>query len=138
MLNETVFDETMPDEIGLNKATTFSVVWSSAQTAVLRLFQIIDIRLALLMGLAAFMLAVGFDSSGHPAAAADLVTRSSPVPVKLASAPSSPGRETGEPWTSEVPLATSHHLRYGGLTRAIITNSHLTDAHFLTDLPAQR
>ena len=97
MLNETVFDETMPDEIGLNKATTFSVVWSSAQTAVLRLFQIIDIRLALLMGLAAFMLVVGFDLSGHPAAAADMGTRSSPVPVKLASAPSSPGRETGEP-----------------------------------------
>ena len=133
-----MLNETGPDETELNKPTAAAVVWSSVQNAGLRLFQIIDMRLALVMGLAAFMLAVGFDSSGHPAAAADLATRYSPVPVKLASVPPSSGWETGEPRASEVPLATSRHLRYGGLTRALITNSHLTDARFFVDLPAQR
>jgi hypothetical protein len=102
------------------------------------MLQVIDIRLALLIGLAAFMLAVGFDSSGNQAKAADLVTQSSLMPVRV-SAPAAfaPDNSFFVPSATagDAQLATARRLRHGNLTSAIITNNRLTDAHFFTDLP---
>jgi hypothetical protein len=67
----------------LNDTKSSSTFWSSVQDAVFWVLQIVDIRLALAIGLAAFMLAVGFDSSGNKAEAADLVTSASLVPVSV-------------------------------------------------------
>lgn len=122
----------------LNDTESSATFWASVQDIAFQVLQIIDIRLALLIGLAAFMLAVGFDSSGNRAEAADLVTRASLVPVRVsAQATSSPGSFTVDapPLASDAQLATARRLRHGTLTSAIMTNNRLTEAHFFTDLP---
>lgn len=116
-----------------------SSLWTSIQDAVFHVVQIIDLRLALLIGLAAFMLAVGFDSSGNRAEAADLVTRSSVVPVSVRMAEASSSYAfAGEPLVGDAQLATARRLRHGSLTSAIITSNRLTGAHFFIDLPSEQ
>ena len=124
----------------LNDTESSANFWASVQDVALQVLQIIDIRLALLIGLAAFMLAVGFDSSGNRAEAADLVTYASPVPVRVLAPTGSPGGfENGFGLTAandEAQFATARRLRHGTLTSAIMTSNRLTEAHFFTDLPA--
>lgn len=119
----------------LNDTDTPTTVWASAQDLALQVLQAIDIRLALLLGLAAFLIAVSFDSSGNPAEAADLAMHGAPVPVVITAAP----QPVAERFASDAAaqLATARRLHHGGLTSAIITNNRLTDAHFFTDLPLQ-
>jgi hypothetical protein len=115
-----------------------STVWASIQNAVFQVVQIIDIRLALLIGLAAFMLAVGFDSSGNRAEAADLVTGSALVPVSVrVSEASASYAFAGEPLAGSDQLVTARRLRHGSLTSSIITSNRLTGAHFFVDLPSE-
>ena len=124
----------------LNDNESSAAFWSSVQDVVIQVLQVIDIRLALLIGLAAFMLAVGFDSSGNPAEAADLVTQASLVPVRVSTEAVPSGNvffESSEA-IAESRLATARRLRHGNLTSAIITNNRLTEAHFFTELPAEQ
>jgi hypothetical protein len=109
--------------------------------------QIIDIRLALLIGLLAFFVAVGFDSSGHQAEAADLLrqTQASFAPAITVieggnlTADSDINGFTGQGINSDpASLATAQRLRHGILTGARMTSSRLTQAHFFTDLPSSR
>lgn len=123
----------------LNNTESSPAFWSSAQDVAIQVLQVIDIRLALLVGLAAFMLAVGFDSSGNQAEAAHLVTQASLGPVRIsAQAAASPGNSFLEPSAvaGDAQLAAARRLHHGNLTSAIITNNRLTEAHFFTDLPA--
>jgi hypothetical protein len=123
----------------LNDSESSPARWNSIQDIAIQVLQVIDIRLALLIGLATFMLAVGFDSSGNHANAADLVTQASRVPVRV-SAPvaSAPGNSYFAPSAiaDDAQLATARRLRHGNVTSAILTNNRLTEAHFFTDLPA--
>ncbi len=88
------------------------------------------------------MLAVGFDSSGNRAEAADLVTPASLVPVQVLAPATSPDDfENGFGLTAardETQFATARRLRHGTLTSAIMTSNRLTEAHFFTDLPADQ
>ncbi|WOD38937.1 hypothetical protein [Nodosilinea sp. E11] len=121
-----------------NDTESSTAFWASVQEAVFQALQIIDIRLALVIGFAVFMLAVGVDSAGNQAEAADLVTRASLLPVKVSGnvANSSPNASfRPEPLIGEAQLATARRLRHGHLTSAIMTNNRLTEAHFFTDLP---
>ncbi|WP_017302448.1 hypothetical protein [Nodosilinea nodulosa] len=118
-------------------------LWATLQAIALAVLQVLDLRLALLMGLAAFMLAVGFDSAGNPAKAADLVTQAALVPTRV-SAPTAVSGGSAvdsamEPLAAidDARQAASLRLRHGTLTSAIITSNRLTDAHFFTDLPAE-
>ncbi|TVQ06792.1 MAG: hypothetical protein EA368_16135 [Leptolyngbya sp. DLM2.Bin27] len=123
----------------LNDTESSATFWASVQDVAIQALQLIDIRLALVIGLAAFMLAVGFDSSGNRAEAADLVTRAAPVPVRVSvqAAPSPRGYAAeGALLPSDAQLATARRLRHGTLTSAIMTNNRLTEAHFFTDLPS--
>ncbi|MBW4462234.1 MAG: hypothetical protein KME47_18645 [Nodosilinea sp. WJT8-NPBG4] len=121
-----------------NNTKSSSSLWTSLQDAAFWVLQIVDIRLALVIGLAAFMLAVGFDSSGNKAEAADLVTGPSlvPVSVSVAAAPSYDSAE--QPLIKDAQLATARRLRHGSLTSAIMTSNRLTNAHFFTDLPSEQ
>lgn len=125
----------------LNDTESSTAFWSSVQDALFQAIQIIDIRLALLIGVAAFMLAVGFDSSGNQAAAADLAPGAAPVPV-MVSASFDSGVESARFQSvnpvSDAQLATARRLRHGTLTSAILTNNRLTEAHFFTELPADQ
>ena len=120
----------------LNNSEPSTTFWDSVQDIAIQVLQLIDARLALLIGLAAFMLAVGFDSSGNPAEAADLATRATLVPVRVAAAVPSNFSLEPPPAAGDAQLATARRLRHGNLTSAIITNNRLTEAHFFTDLPA--
>ncbi|PSR18370.1 hypothetical protein C8255_07765 [filamentous cyanobacterium CCP3] len=124
----------------LNDTESSTTFWSSVQDVAIQVLQVIDIRLALLIGLAAFMLAVGFDSSGNQAEAADLVTQASLVPVRVSTqAVSSTSVFFEAPEVLDAAqLTTARRLRHGNLTSAIITNNRLTDAHFFTELPAEQ
>jgi hypothetical protein len=125
----------------LNDTESSANFWASVQGVVFQALQLIDIRLALLIGLAAFMLAVGFDSSGNRAEAADLVTRASLVPVRVSAQPTPVVSGYGTDaslLSSDAQLATARRLRHGTLTSAILTNNRLTEAHFFTDLPSDR
>ncbi len=126
----------------LNDTESSANFWASVQDVALQVLQIIDIRLALLIGLAAFMLAVGFDSSGNQAEAADLVARASLVPVRVSTPVTSPdGLGDGFGLTAasdDSQLATARRLRHGTLTSAIMTSNRLTEAHFFTNLPADQ
>ncbi|MEA5449399.1 hypothetical protein VB780_12520 [Leptolyngbya sp. CCNP1308] len=123
----------------LNDHESPSTVWASIQDTVFQVVQIIDIRLALLIGLAAFMLAVGFDSSGNKAEAADLITGSASMPVSVSVAESSATYSfTGETLVDNGQIATARRLRHGSLTSSIITSNRLTEAHFFVDLPSER
>ncbi len=120
---------------------------ANLQDALFQAGQIIDIRLALLIGLLAFFVAVGFDSSGNRAEAADLLRQS-----QRASAPSVTVLEVGAFTTNDdivdftqqpakgdtSSLAMARRLRHGTLTSAVMTSSRLTQAHFFTDLPSSR
>ncbi|MBD2233222.1 hypothetical protein [Phormidium tenue] len=121
-----------------NDTKSSPTLWAYVQNAAFWVLQIVDIRLALVIGLAAFMLAVGFDSSGNQAEAADLVTGPSLVPVSVsgAAAPSYGFEE--QPLSSNPQLATARRLRHGSLTSAIMTSNRLTGAHFFTDLPLEQ
>lgn len=123
----------------LNDTESSANFWASVQDFAFNVLQIIDIRLALLIGLAAFMLAVGFDSSGNKAEAADLVTQASLVPVRVSayvtSAPGSFNVDAPQ-LIGDAQLSTARRLRHGTMTSAIMTNNRLTEAHFFTDLPS--
>ncbi|PZU95136.1 MAG: hypothetical protein DCF32_22590 [Leptolyngbya sp.] len=121
----------------LNDTKSSSTFLSFVQDVAFWVLQIVDIRLALVIGLAAFMLAVGFDSSGNRAEAADLATGSALVPVSITMTAAPTYAFEGQPQASDVQLATARRLRHGSLTSAIITNNRLTDAHFFTDLPLE-
>lgn len=130
----------------LNDTEPSTTFWASVQDVAFQVLQLIDVRLALLIGLAAFMLAVGFDSAGNRAEAADLVTRASLVPVRVSAQTNSVGSyplaasgvsEAGQ-LVDDGQLATARRLRHGTLTSAIMTNNRLTEAHFFTDLPSGR
>lgn len=121
----------------LNDTKSSSTFWSSVQDAAFWVLQIVDIRLALVIGLAAFMLAVGFDSSGNKAEAADLVTSASLVPVSVNVAAASSDAFEGPSSVGDTQLVTARRLHRGSLTRAVITNNRLTDAHFFIDLPSK-
>ncbi len=116
-----------------------STLWASVQNIAVRVLQIIDMRLALLIGLAAFMMAVGFDSSGNKAEAADLVTQASLVPVMVSAQVASPGNSFLEPSAtgSDAQMAAARRLRHSKLTSAVITKNRLTEAHLFTDLSAR-
>lgn len=98
------------------------------------LCQIIDLRLALVVGLLTFLLAVGVDSAGNAAEAATLVNPAYPpgvvvtpvAPQPATAAVVSPGLDD---------QAVARRLHHGILTSAILTNNRLTEAHFFTDLP---
>lgn len=123
----------------LNDTESSPAFWSSVQNIVIQFLQVIDIRLALLIGLSAFMLAVGFDSSGNQAEAADLVTQPALVPVKVSTqAAASPSSSLFEqpPAANDAQQAAARRLHHGNMTSAILTNNRLTEAHFFTDLPA--
>jgi hypothetical protein len=107
------------------------------QDVILHALQLIDIRLAIVIGLAAFMVAVSVDSSGNPAAAADLVNRSDLVPVTIAPAPQS-SAPSGLYEDDLAQLSSARRLHHGGLTSAIMTSNRLTDAHLFTELPANQ
>jgi hypothetical protein len=120
----------------LNNSEPSTTFWDSVQDIAIQVLQLIDARLALLIGLAAFMLAVGFDSSGNPAEAADLATRATLVPVRVSAVVPSNFSLEPAPAVGDAQLATARRLRHGNLTSAIITNNRLTEAHFFADLPA--
>jgi hypothetical protein len=120
-----------------SSSTFWASVQDAAQDVILPVLQLIDIRLAIVIGLAMFMVAVSVDSSGHPAEAADLMNQSALVPVTIAPAsqPSAPGGLYGD---DRARLSTARRLHHGSLTSAIMTNNRLTDAHFFTDLPSEQ
>lgn len=121
----------------LNDTDSPSAFWSSVQDVILHALQLIDLRLAIVIGLVTFMVAVSVDASGNPAEAADLVNRSALVPVAIAPAPqaSAPNGLYGDDLAQ---LSSAHRLHHGGLTSAIMTSNRLTDAHFFTDLPSDQ
>ncbi|MEO1068117.1 MAG: hypothetical protein AAFW95_03235 [Cyanobacteria bacterium J06638_6] len=105
----------------------------------MQVLQLIDLRLALVIGLAAFMVAVGFDSSGNQAEAADLIGQSSLAPVTLSvqAAAASPRYTPHLGSTArDTQLSATQRLRHGTLTSAIMTSSRLTEAHFFTEFPS--
>lgn len=121
----------------LNTNESSTPFWATVQGVAIQALQVIDIRLALVLGLAAFMLAVGFDSAGNQAEAADLATRTAPVPVSPSAQATLPDNNLLQPAAAigDTQLATSYRLHHGTLTSAILTNNRLTDAHLFTDLP---
>jgi hypothetical protein len=92
--------------------------------------QVIDLRLALVMALLAFVLAVSLDSAGNAAEAADLANatyRPGPLVTIVASQPS--------PSMASAPaLEAPRRLHHGLMTSAILTNNRLTEAHLFTDV----
>ncbi|MGG6241271.1 hypothetical protein ACQ4N7_21825 [Nodosilinea sp. AN01ver1] len=122
-----------------NDTESSPAFWSAVQDVAVQVIQVIDIRLALLIGLAVFMLAVGFDSSGNQAEAADLVTQSALVPVRVSARAASLDGDFFDPSAAsdDAQLVTARRLRHGSLTSAILTNNRLTEAHFFTELPAE-
>lgn len=119
---------------------------ANLQDVLLQAGQIIDIRLALLIGLIAFFIAVGFDSSGNQAEAADLLRQkplSAPTVTvserSMANARANltiSGAQSTEGGANTPGLSAAQRLRHGTLTSAMMTSSRLTQAHFFTDLPS--
>ncbi|HEY9881121.1 MAG TPA: hypothetical protein V6D29_21860 [Leptolyngbyaceae cyanobacterium] len=103
------------------------------------LIRLIDVRLALVVGLGAFLLTVGVDSNNY-ATAADL--REASVQTINLAAPhlshaasghvESEPKQTSETTYLEFDPAIAHRLSQGALTRAVFTGSHLTRAHLFT------
>lgn len=112
--------------------------WVLVQDLAYQIFQVIDLRLALVIALIGFLVTVGFDSSGHAAAAADLGRPKAAAATITLGPASIEGENAGAAFSLEVgqSLATAQRLRHGTLTSAIMTSSRLTDAHFFTDLPS--
>jgi hypothetical protein len=128
-----------------NGSESSSTVWRTIQDWLYEILKLIDVRLALAIGLIAFLVAVGFDSAGNHAAAADLANRGHSKPVVTVVTQSSmntaPAKSAGfsaqgliQP--NDPRLATARRLHHGTLTGAVITSSRLTQAHFFTDLPS--
>jgi hypothetical protein len=123
-----------------NETEPSSMFWGLVQDLAYQIFQVIDLRLALVIALIGFLVTVGFDSSGHAAAAADLgpptaaaaATTLGPASIEGETAGAAFSLEVGQSW------ATAQRLRHGTLTSAIMTSSRLTDAHFFTDLPSRQ
>ena len=98
--------------------------------------QVIDVRLALVMGLLAFVLAVSVDSAGNAAEAADLANSTYfPAVAVTVVAPQPSGSAAASPALDEP--AVARRLHHGILTSAILTNNRMTEAHFFMDLPAE-
>lgn len=117
----------------MTKDSTPPSLWNRLQDWAYFFLQIVDLRVALVMGLLAFLVAVSVDSGGNAAAAADLPPQP-PIPVvavPIQGDRSSAGPESLPP--SE--LITARRLHHGTLTSAIMTSNRLTEAHFFTDLP---
>jgi len=114
------------------------------QDVLFKVGQMIDIRLALLIGLLAFFVAVGFDSSGNQAEAAHLLRQhqASLVPNVTPADGDTLNRSSQlissktEAVSSNASVATARRLRHGTLTSAVMTGNRLTQAHFFTDLPS--
>lgn len=95
--------------------------------------QVLDLRLALVMALLAFVLAVSLDSAGNAAEAADLANptyRAVPI-VTMVVPPPSTAPESGLALDT---LDTARRLHHGLMTSAILTSNRLTEAHLFTDL----
>lgn len=92
--------------------------------------QVIDIRLALVIGLLAFMVAVSVDSAGNAAAAADLPSSARPAVVVTLIPETAAELPDGV-----VSAATARRLHHGTMTSALTTSNRLTEAHLFTDLP---
>lgn len=104
------------------------------------LLQLVDIRLALIIGLIAFLMAVGIDSSGNRAEAADLIyspthVQSRPASSLIQSGHELAGIENG-PMAEHNPQVVKR-LRHSNLAGALVTGNRLTRAHFFTDISAQ-
>ncbi|QQE63564.1 hypothetical protein GFS31_02310 [Leptolyngbya sp. BL0902] len=98
--------------------------------------QVIGLRLALAMGLLAFVFAVSLDSAGNAAEAADLAS-----PAYYAA----PMVMMVEPQSDPIPAPdfdlenlASSRLRHGLVTSAILTSNRLTEAHLFTDLTVEK
>lgn len=104
------------------------------------LIQLIDLRLALVIGLGVFLIAVGVDSSNNYANAADLREASirtldlaAPHPSNTASSRvQAEAKQTDEVTYLEFDPAIAHRLNHSALTQAVLTGSHLTRAHLFT------
>ncbi|HEY9763577.1 MAG TPA: hypothetical protein V6D07_13685 [Trichocoleus sp.] len=100
----------------------------------------VGLKLALIGGLGAFMLAVGVDSSSNYAKAADLREGSIQTVNLVVSHPSKAAsnqlqsqlKQTDEPTYLEFDPAIANRLSHGDLTRAVLTGNHLTRAHLFT------
>lgn len=111
------------------------------------LLRLIDARLVLCLGVAIFFLAVGVDSSGNYATAADLgavsVVKEASVglgdlvaaPTRIAPDLKSGAQQPDEASYLEFDPEIANRLSHGELTRAVLTGSHLTRAHFFIDAP---
>lgn len=98
------------------------------------LLQIVDIRLAIALAVAAFLLAVGVDSSGNYASAADLDLAVQQQAFEMSAPRLKPEPETAEERSER--LAIANRLRHSELTHASMTSSHMTRAHFFSDFSA--
>lgn len=96
--------------------------------------QVIDLRLALVIGLLAFVLAVSLDSAGNAAAAADFDSstyRPAPTATRVTPQPAPTP-------VSDLDLEdAAARLRHGLMTSPILTSNRLTEAHLFTDLPVE-
>lgn len=109
---------------------------------------IIDLRLALVIGLLAFLMTVSFDAARNPAEAADFANRPGSLlgllPVTVVN--DAPGTaDSLSRWdaataistqATDSPLAPAHQLHHGMLTTASIVNDRLTAARFSTGRPS--
>lgn len=97
------------------------------------LFQVIDIRLAIVIGITVFLLAVGVDSSGNPASAADYAPSEATDFPLAAEGVSTAKTEYATTYLDYDPQ-TASRLRHSEVTSAALTTSRLTRAHFFIDV----
>lgn len=100
------------------------------------LLQIIDMRLAVALAIATFLIAISIDSSGNYAAAADLDAAVQRQTLELTAPPLH--AESASPQQQTRRLALANRLRHSELTHASLTRDHLTRAHFFSDFSALR
>ncbi len=122
-----------------------STLWMALQGGVRLALQVVDMRLALVIGFLAFVITVSFDAAGHPAEAADFGhrpgTESGLLPVTVvqrwerADLPASSGNVVAlNPTTDQAinrqrePLSESHH---GMITSASLIDDRITAAQLL-------
>jgi hypothetical protein len=127
-----------------NGSESSSAFWSTLQDWAYQGLQLIDLRLALAIGLITFLVVVGFDSAGNQAEAADLVNRASLAPSVAIVNRSQGNGEPAQPSTAataklpqQAQSVAAKRLRHGTLTSAVMTSSRLTQAHFFTELPSR-
>ncbi len=101
--------------------------------------QVVDLRLACVIGLLAFLIAVSVDSGGNAAEASDLANSAyRPAAVVITASATNPPRSTLLAADADgATPATSLGLHHGMITSAIMTSSRLTEAHFFTELSAE-